>query len=246
MFEAVLPETVFGPFPISYISLSRNFPSKQYLWGKLPQWSPPPPSPAPPPRRKFYFYNCLNSVCPNVSKASGNKSGAFGKPCLWPHDTRHFRRFTGFDQQNPCSEKKKAYSSEKKKAYTTTTERKSFGEFFWPQRETFQAGGGYKNPIKTKNHIHHRNLSSVDTIFSAKKSSALEQGSAWFLFPSLFYWLERKFVIFAVFVKTPSFWRARGTAYQRHNFETLKGCLSTMVSERWFRSYRETKSPSPI
>ena len=37
--------------------------------------------------------------------------------------------------------------AEKKKAYTTTGERKSFGELFWPQRKTFQAGGGYKNPI---------------------------------------------------------------------------------------------------
>ena len=32
--------------------------------------------------------------------------------------------------------------------YTTTTERKYFGELFWPQRKTFQAGGRYKNPIK--------------------------------------------------------------------------------------------------
>ena len=39
---------------------------------------------------------------------------------------------------------------EKTKAYTTTTERKSFGELFWPQRKTFQAGGGYKNSIKTR------------------------------------------------------------------------------------------------
>ena len=31
-------------------------------------------------------------------------------------------------------------------------------------------------------HIHHQNLSSVDLFFSAKKSSALEQGGAWFLF----------------------------------------------------------------
>ena len=38
--------------------------------------------------------------------------------------------------------------AEKKKAYTTTTERKSLGELFWPQRKTFQAGGGHKNPIK--------------------------------------------------------------------------------------------------
>ena len=43
--------------------------------------------------------------------------------------------------------------AEKKQAYTTTTERQSFGELFWPQRKTFQAGGGYKNPIKTRKTI---------------------------------------------------------------------------------------------
>ena len=40
----------------------------------------------------------------------------------------------------------------------------------------------YKNQ---ENHIHHRYLSSVDSIFSAKKSSALEQGGVWFLFPRM-------------------------------------------------------------
>ena len=75
-------------------------------------------------------------------------------------------------------------NTEKKKAYTTTTERKSFGELFWPQRKIFQAGGGYEKPYKNQeNHIHHRNLSSVDPIFPAKKSSALEQGGVCFLFP---------------------------------------------------------------
>ena len=61
--------------------------------------------------------------------------------------------------------------SEKTKAYTTTTERKSFGELFWSQRETFQAGGGYKKTYKNQeiNHIHHRNLSSVDPIFLCKE-----------------------------------------------------------------------------
>ena len=38
----------------------------------------------------------------------------------------------------------------RKKPYTTTTERKSLGELFWPQRKTFQAGGEYKSPIKTR------------------------------------------------------------------------------------------------
>ena len=39
----------------------------------------------------------------------------------------------------------------------------------------------YKNQ---ENHIHHRNISSVDPIFSAKKSSALEQGGIWVFFPA--------------------------------------------------------------
>ena len=42
-----------------------------------------------------------------------------------------------------------------------------------------------KTPKNRENHIHHRNLSSVDHIFSAKKSSALEQGGVCFLFPSI-------------------------------------------------------------
>ena len=42
---------------------------------------------------------------------------------------------------------------ENKKAYTTTTERKSFGELLCPQRKPFQAGGGYKNPMKTRKTI---------------------------------------------------------------------------------------------
>ena len=74
--------------------------------------------------------------------------------------------------------------TEKKKAYTTTTERKSFGELFWPQRKTFQAGGGYKNPIKTRKDHTTEIFPLWTPFFSAKKSSALEQGGVWFLFPS--------------------------------------------------------------
>ena len=44
-------------------------------------------------------------------------------------------------------------AAEKQEACTTTTERISFGELFWPQRKTFQASGGYKNPIKRKKAI---------------------------------------------------------------------------------------------
>ena len=53
---------------------------------------------------------------------------------------------------------------------TTTTERESFGELFWPQKIAFQAGGRYKNPIKTtKTHFYHRNLSSVAPISSRQR-----------------------------------------------------------------------------
>ena len=75
--------------------------------------------------------------------------------------------------------------AEKKKAYTTITERKSFGELFWSQRKTFQAGGGYKNPIKTRKTISTTEIFPLWTpFFSAKKSSALEQGGVRFLFPN--------------------------------------------------------------
>ena len=72
--------------------------------------------------------------------------------------------------------------AEKTKAYTTTTERKSFGEFFWPQRKTFQAGGRYENPIKPGKPYLPPKSSSATPIFSAKKSSPLEQGGVCFLF----------------------------------------------------------------
>ena len=59
---------------------------------------------------------------------------------------------------------------EKKKTYTTTTERKSFGELFWPQRRTFQAGGSYKNPIKNQeNHINHRIFPLWPPFFGQRK-----------------------------------------------------------------------------
>ena len=75
----------------------------------------------------------------------------------------------------------------KKKAYTTTTERKSFGELFWPQRKTFQAGGRYQNPIKTKKTISTTEIFPLwpPCFCSAKESSSLEQGGVCFLFPSI-------------------------------------------------------------
>ena len=77
---------------------------------------------------------------------SGGPNGFFGTQV-----------FGGFDENGENDE------AEKKKAYTTTTERKSFGELFWPKRKTFQTGGGYKNPIKKPG------TSSVAPIFFGKE-----------------------------------------------------------------------------
>ena len=55
-----------------------------------------------------------------------------------------------------------------------------------PQRKTFQAGGGYKNPIKTRKTISTTEIFPLWTPYSsAKKNSALEQGGVWFLFPRI-------------------------------------------------------------
>ena len=71
--------------------------------------------------------------------------------------------------------------TEKKTTYTTTTERRSLGELFSPQRKTFQAGGRYKNPIKPgKTYLPPKSF----FFFLAKKSSSLEQvGMYAFFFP---------------------------------------------------------------
>ena len=76
--------------------------------------------------------------------------------------------------------------AEKKNAYTTTTERKSFGELFWPKRKTSQASGGYKNPITNQeNHIYHRNHSSVAPIVFGKEKFFTGAGRCMLSFPQL-------------------------------------------------------------
>ena len=52
-------------------------------------------------------------------------------------------------------------TTEKKKAYTTTTERKSFGELFWPQKKTFRVSGGYKIPMKAGKTISTTEISPL-------------------------------------------------------------------------------------
>ena len=55
--------------------------------------------------------------------------------------------------------------------------KKTIWRTFLASKKTFQAGGGYKNPIKTKKTISTTEIFPLCTpFFSAKKSSALEQG----------------------------------------------------------------------
>ena len=99
-------------------------------------------------------------------KPQGVADWCLGRPCQWV--------------QSPIETTSRA---EKRKAYTTTAERKSFGELFWPQRTTFQAGGGYKNPIQKPRKPYLPPKSFLcGPYFFAKKSSSLEQGGVCSLF----------------------------------------------------------------
>ena len=62
--------------------------------------------------------------------------------------------------------------------------KKIFWKTFLASKNNFQTGGRFKNPFKAQgDHIYHRNLSFVNPFFSAKKTSSLDQGGVWFLFP---------------------------------------------------------------
>ena len=89
----------------------------------------------------------------------GNFCGKFGgnfRDCFGPSNTDKQRR------------KKSVQDPHRKKIFWGT---------FLASKQTFQAGGGYKDPIKTrKTHLYHRNLSSVAPFFSSEKSPSLAQG----------------------------------------------------------------------
>ena len=101
------------------------------------------------------------SKIPNHFKVSLStlSTGIIGKVNLQFFSLVHFRN--GRQTNSP--------RSEKKKAYTTTTERKFVGELFWPQRKTFQAGGGYKNPIKLRQAISTTNFFPLWSPFFGKE-----------------------------------------------------------------------------
>ena len=107
--------------------------------------------------------------------------------------------------------------------------KKSFGELFLASKKNFQVGGGYKNPMKTKNHIYHRkSFLCGPRFFSAKKSSALEQGNVWFLFPSARGFLDlrrtsqggpkRRVYVYVVPVSCSCFLKGLGTVRYRTNY----------------------------
>ena len=56
----------------------------------------------------------------------------------------------------------------------------------------------------------------------------------------LFYWLECRFVIFAIFVKTPFFWRDKSTVYQKHRFRELLPSSLLHESGTQRRLFRQT------
>ena len=70
--------------------------------------------------------------------------------------------------------------------------KKIFWRTFLASKKNFPGRWWIQKPYKNQeNHIHHRNLSSVDPIFSAKKSSALEQGGVCFLFRPILEKIEK-------------------------------------------------------
>ena len=65
-------------------------------------------------------------------------------------------------------------------------QKRIFRGTFLASKKNFPGRWSIQKPCKNhENHIYHRNLSSVAPIFSAKKSSSLEQRGVCFLFPRL-------------------------------------------------------------
>ena len=94
---------------------------------------------------------------------------------------------TSTAQNTPSAQKRlqiKIWRFREEKSVHDHHRKKMFGELLWPQRKTFQAGGGYKNPIKTRKIISTTEIFPLwPPLFSAKNSSALEQGGICSLFP---------------------------------------------------------------
>ena len=63
------------------------------LSSRIPPHTPPPPFPHPYLQASARPTPGKNYPLKSAPKCQGTKNGAFGKPCLCPRDTRHFRHF---------------------------------------------------------------------------------------------------------------------------------------------------------
>ena len=95
----------------------------------------------------------------------------------WLNDHSH-RKFYQTDSQNLKSAMVNITNREEE-TDTTTTEKKSFGELFWPQRKIFQAGGGYIDPIKTRKPYLPPKFFLSAPIFFGKEKFLTQTGAGW-------------------------------------------------------------------
>ena len=97
----------------------------------------------------------------------------------------------GLFRNTPCSENitelipPKIFTREEKSVHDHHW-KKSFGGTFLATKKTFQAGGGYNKPKNQENHIHHRNLSSVDPIFFCNEKFCTGAGQCMVSFSQIY------------------------------------------------------------
>ena len=110
--------------------------------------------------------------------------------CLSPHRRGHFSSFKITPAVRVITRQLRGKNCtgaifQRRKKRTQPPPKENLLENFSGLKEKLPGRWWIQKPYKNQeNHIHHRNLSSVDPTFSAKKSSALEQGGVRFPFPS--------------------------------------------------------------
>ena len=65
----------------------------------------------------------------------------------------------------------------------------------------------------------------------------------------LLYWLECRFVIFAIFVKNPFFWRDKSTVYQKHRFrdpDYMNRCFVQVLKISSLQSAKTCSTNLPV
>ena len=122
-----------------------------------------------------------------------------GRPCVSAHGCQHPNacfselskacpKFLTWDFKILGIRKREGgetYRAEKKQAYTTTIGKKIFWRTFLAGKKNFPGRWWIQKPYKNQeNHIHHRNLSSVDPIFFCKEKFCTGAGRLYaFFFP---------------------------------------------------------------